>query len=204
MKKLIFPAFRSFLTIFVFISCTTIAFSQNCPPPTDPAIDGQCDPTPSTTSTTVSPLSEEFPDCKLDVTYKFIRCVKVDPNDPNKTITTFSVFDVEISDSSPGCEDLINKLGNTSIAGQEFLRRFNVSVGRQIQDDLASLVILKSGNSNSFSCTNGSAQKITNVDYYQSGCSSFVQGTIIREGKPKTIFRQVPCKSEKCCAFRRT
>ena len=200
--------FKSFLTIFVFVfCCATVAFSQECPPKPDVTKEGVCQDE-NITSTIVSPLSKEFPDCKLSVIYKFQQCTKLVtlPSSEKVAVTTFRIFDYEIdvNSSSFGCLELLEKLGDPSLAGQEFLRRFNVSIGRQLQDDVANIFITDSGSLSTFDCNNSTAQKIVNVDYYEAGCISFVKGEIKIDGKPKTLARQVPCESAACCGFSRT
>ena len=197
MKNLIFSTFKSFLTIFTIVFyCATVAFSQNCPPPADPKKEF-CDLIKDR-SAIISPLSEQFPDCKLFVEYKTQLCFDFSGN------ATIKIFDMEIlpEKSSLECKELLLKLADPSIVGQQFLRDFNVSIGRQLQDIEANALI--SSGSATFSCNNPTAQKIVNADYYQSGCISFLNATLMIGGIKQPFSRQLPCESSACCGFRRT
>ena len=210
MKNLFFSIRQSIVLLALLAFCNVLLAQDvldnaapSCPPPFN-AVKKNC-LKPQVSSATVSPLEAEFPDCKLSVTYTVRQCFDIDPNSPNFTGVTLKVSDyvIDFSSATPGCEGLINQLGNNSVAGQDFLRRLNVSIGRQLLDIEAQRLVVNSGSTNTFDCSNPTAQKVINAEFHQSSCISFAKGTFNLLGRPVIITRQIACKASACCGFKR-
>ena len=208
MKNLFFSIRQSIVLFALFVFCNVLLAQDvldNAAPSCPPAatVGEQC--TQETLlSAIVSPLAEEFPDCKLKVNYKYKLCVKT-TKDPvtGKSITQITIkvydYDIDFDTATPGCEGLINKFDDSSIAGQDFLRRLNVSIGRQLLDKEANTYVVNSGSTNTYDCSNPTAKKLITAEFYQSSCISVIQG--VRNFKK--FVRQVPCASSACCGFKR-
>ena len=220
MKNLFFSIRRAIVLLALFVFCNVLLAQPpvlaadelqtliddfppviGCPPDT---ISGEKCAPEQLLSAIVSPLAAEFPNCKLKVTYKYRFCTKITINPITKVATTKITikvydYDIDFSTATPGCAGLIAKFGDFSVAGEDFLRDLNVSIGRQLLDKEANTYIVNSGSTNTYDCNNPTAKKLITAEFYQSSCISGIEG--IKDGTK--FVKQLPCASSVCCGFQR-
>lgn len=208
MKKLFFSAFKSFFTVFIFISFSTAAFSQSCALPA-----GCTKPVDRTIEIIVPNYSNDF--CKIYVTYTEVVCGG-----------DYNIYNFTYMSLGPSCSDFATRITNDP----QFVRDLDVIAGRQVADFIAGKVIYGQGaNPNNYNC-NGTSSKVVSVIYFRASCIAIWEGvtkievvipgslTIVSEIQngvftfilaPLTIpinqsvFATVAC-GDGCCKLRRT
>ncbi len=180
MKKLqIFSLITIFSIVFGLFSDANAQVS--CPPPPPPDCEEQI--------LTAFVTPPDFPNCQLQVTYTLRAC------GPETEI-----YDVQQAvGGSIGCEAFNTFLENlTELGLSTYLKRFNVSVGRQLIDIEATSVVLNSGNPLLFDCNE--TLRSVQIGYSNATCTSIWFGT----SGGKKVSKQVPCVSSRCCKFSRS
>ena len=155
MKKLFFSTFKSFLTVSIFVSCYTAAFSQGCQPP------------PNCTDQIQTSIVMDVPgysngDCKILLSYKETVC-------GNGEINIYDFVYMPLGN----CGDFSARITTDA----QFVRNLDVMAGRQAADFIADQAIYGQGATPSnFNC-NGTAPKVVSVSYFRGGCITIWRGS---------------------------
>ena len=154
MKKLFFSTFKSFLAIFIFISCCTAAFSQVCQlPPNCATVDQFTIPIDVPNYTNV--------DCKILLTYKETVC-----------FGETNIYDFVYMPLG-NCGDFSTRITTDA----QFLRDLDVIAGRQAADFIAQQAIYGQGATpKNFNC-NGTPSKVVSVSYVRGSCITIWKGS---------------------------